>query len=188
MRAHVLIPVKRLDTAKTRLASVLAAGERAALMRELVEGVVAAARDAGVERITLVTAEPLELPGVGRFDDTGLPWNDALEAAMRAVVTEPIATVVSADLPLLRAEEVRGLVHATPARGLAIARATDGGTNAVSMRPPAALPTCFGRPGSARVHAELAQAAGLEHVVVDLPGLAFDLDTPEDLERLRAAA
>jgi len=184
--AHVLVPVKALDGAKSRLAGALAPRERADLMLELLAGVVAAVRGAGVEQITLVTPERLALPGVERFDDGGLPWNDALWAAMREV-REAVATIVSADLPLLRSEEVSALIQATPARGIAIARATDGGTNAVSLRPPAAMRTCFGEPLSARLHAELAEEAGLEHVIVDLPGLAFDVDRPEDLERLRAA-
>jgi 2-phospho-L-lactate guanylyltransferase len=186
VRAHVLVPVKALNGAKSRLAGALGPEERANLMLELLEGVVAAVRGAGVERITLVTPEPLSLPRVARFDDGGAPWNDALAAALREV-REPVATIVSADLPLLRADEVAALIAATPQRGVAIARATDGGTNAVSMRPPGAMRTCFGEPRSARGHVRLARDAGLEYVVVDLPGLAFDLDRPEDLERLRAA-
>jgi 2-phospho-L-lactate guanylyltransferase len=182
MSAHVLVPLKRLDAAKTRLAESLAPGERAELMRRLLDGVLAAVREAGVGPVTLVTGERLE--GVDRFDDRGLPWNEALEAAMRGLVHEEIAAVVSADLPFLRAEEVRALVEATPRRGIAIARALDGGTNAVSMRPPALVRTHFGEPRSASVHAAL----GVEAVVLDLPGLAFDVDTPEDLQRMRAAA
>ena len=188
MAVHVLVPVKRLDGAKSRLAGALAPHERAELMLELLHNVVGAVREADVGPITLVTSEPLSVAGATRWDDSGLAWNDALLAAMREVVSEPVATIVSADLPLLRAEEVRALIDATPARGIAIARATDGGTNAVSMRPSAALKTCFGEPRSARRHAELAEQAGLAHAIVDLPGLAFDLDTPEDLERLRAGA
>jgi 2-phospho-L-lactate/phosphoenolpyruvate guanylyltransferase len=184
--AHVLVPVKALDGAKSRLAGALAQQARAELMLELLDGVVAAVRGAGVERITLVTPEALSLPGVERFDDHGLAWNDALWAAMSGV-QEPVATIVSADLPWLRAEEVRALIAATPERGIAIARATDGGTNAVSMSPARTLRTCFGEPQSARLHAALAEKAGLEHAIVDLPGLAFDLDRPEDLERLHAA-
>jgi 2-phospho-L-lactate guanylyltransferase len=182
----VLVPVKALDGAKSRLAGRLAPDERAGLMLELLDGVVGAVRAAGVARVTLVTPEPLSLPGVDRFDDGGVPWNDALWAAM-AVVREPIATVVSADLPFLRADEVAALIAATPEHGVAIARATDGGTNAVSMRPPGVLRTRFGEPRSAALHASLAREAGLEHAIVDLPGLAFDVDRPEDLERLRAA-
>ncbi len=188
MDAHVLVPVKRLDEAKSRLANVLSAEERAELMQRLLVGVVEAIAQAGVGPITIVTADPLELDGVARFDDRGLPWNDALRAAMREVVTEPVVAVISADLPLLRAAEVRALVEATPELGLAIARATDGGTNAVSMRPPAVLTTRFGEPQSARRHADSAGAMRLDWTIIDLPGLAFDIDTPADLERLKAAA
>jgi 2-phospho-L-lactate guanylyltransferase (CobY/MobA/RfbA family) len=35
------------------------------------------------------------------------------------------------------------------------------------------------------VHVRAAEDAGVEAIVVDLPGLAFDLDTPEDLARAR---
>jgi 2-phospho-L-lactate guanylyltransferase len=188
VETHVLVHVKRLDGAKSRLAGVLGAPERAELMRSMLGHVVQAVRGAGVERITLVTPEDLSLPGVGRFDDRGLPWNDALAAAIREIVTEPLVAVVSADLPLLAPDEVRALLHATPERGLAIGRATDGGTNGVAMRPPGVVVTCFGEPQSARLHGDIAQAAGVEFVVVDQPGLAFDVDTPEDLERMREAA
>jgi 2-phospho-L-lactate/phosphoenolpyruvate guanylyltransferase len=185
MQAHVLVPLKRLNGAKSRLAAVLSADERAELMRRMLCDVVAAIRSAGVERITLVTSEPIELDGLARFDDHGLAWNDALAAAMEEAAEEELVAVVSADLPHLQAREVAALLSATPARGLAIARARDGGTNAVAMRPRGAVATCFGEPQSAALHERLAREAGLEPVVIDLPGLAFDVDTPEDLDALR---
>ena len=186
--AHVLVPLKRLDDAKSRLASVLGADERAALMLELLEGVLAAVKDADVGPVTIVSAEALSPNGVPRFDDGGLAWNDALAAAMREVVTEPIAAVVSADLPRVTAEDVRALVAATPDRGMAVARALDGGTNAVSMRPAGAVMTHFGEPQSAAVHAFATAQAGLAARIIDVPGLAFDIDTPDDLEALRQDA
>jgi 2-phospho-L-lactate guanylyltransferase len=178
--AHVLIPLKALDRAKSRLAEALTPDERAELMRSLLDGVVDAVREAGVDRITVVTAESLN--GYETWHDRGLAWNDAIEAAAGEVVRTPLVAVISADLPLLRADEVEELLEATPQRGIAIARALDGGTNAVSMRPPGLVRTHFGEAASAAVHATL----GVEHVVVDLPGLAFDVDTPEDLARMHA--
>jgi 2-phospho-L-lactate/phosphoenolpyruvate guanylyltransferase len=117
------------------------------------------------------------------WDDRGLAWNDALATAMAEVVTAPLVAVISADLPLIRADDVEELLAATPERGIAIARALDGGTNGVAMRPPGVVRTHFGEPGSAAVHASL----GVPHVVVDLPGLAFDVDTPDDLARMQTA-
>jgi 2-phospho-L-lactate guanylyltransferase (CobY/MobA/RfbA family) len=62
------------------------------------------------------------------------------------------------------------------ARPLAVAPAADGTTNAVAARPPSALRPSYG-PGSAARH------GGLH---VDLPRLAQDLDTPDDLASWRA--
>jgi 2-phospho-L-lactate guanylyltransferase len=179
--AHVLVPLKALDRAKSRLAGALSADERAELMRSLLGRVVAVVREAGVEQITVVTAESMD--GYDVWEDRGLAWNDALATATAEVVTSPLVAVISADLPLVQPDEVEELLEATPARGIAIARALDGGTNAVSMRPPGLVHTHFGEPASAAVHAGL----GVDHVVLDLPGLAFDVDTPEDLARMQAA-
>ena len=185
MSTHVLVPLKRLDRAKSRLTDSLSPAERAELMRTLLDGVLEAVKSASVAKITLVTSEPIvDLIGVEIWHDRDLPWNVALEEAMREVVREEMATIISADLPSLVPGEVKALIAATPAHGIAIARAENGGTNAVSMRPPALLRTQFGEPSSAGVHARSAQTRGLEHVIVDLPGLAFDVDTPEDLARI----
>ncbi len=70
-------------------------------MRELLAHVLTVVRDAEVGPVTVVSAEPLELDGVPRFDDGELPWNEALSAAMADVVEEPVAVIVAADLPLL---------------------------------------------------------------------------------------
>jgi len=183
--AHVLVPVKRLDAAKTRLAETLSAEERADLMRELLGHVLQVVREAEVGPITVVSTEALALNGVPRFDDDSLPWNDALRAAMDAVVDTEVVAVVSADLPLLTPADVVALVGLTPQRGLAIGRAHDGGTNAVSMRPPGVVMTCFGEPASAALHERTAVAAGADALVLDRPGLAFDIDTPEDLAAWR---
>jgi 2-phospho-L-lactate guanylyltransferase (CobY/MobA/RfbA family) len=86
VNAHVLVPVKRLDGAKSRLAESLDPAERADLVRELLAHVLTVVRDAEVGPVTVVSAERLELDGIPRFDDGGAPWNDALSAAMADVV------------------------------------------------------------------------------------------------------
>ena len=186
MNAHVLVPLKRLDRAKSRLAEALTAAERAALMRMLLDRVVEAVQAAGIHRITVVTSEPLAHGVAATWHDGDLPWNEALATAIAEVVGEDVVAVISADLPFLRANDVTALIEATPARGVAVGRAVDAGTNAVSMRPPGVLPTRFGEPASSALHAASARARRLACVMLDLPGLAFDVDTPEDLERMNA--
>lgn len=178
MDAHVLVPLKATDP-KSRLSDALSTAERRDLMRTLLDHVLAVVREAGFADVTVVTGEPLD--GCDVWPDPGLEWNEALAAAARDVVRTPVVAFVSADLPRLHADEVRELVEATPERGIAIGRAQDGGTNAIAMRPPGLVVTRFGEPQSAAVHASL----GVPFTIVDLPGLAFDIDTPEDLARWR---
>ena len=188
-----LVPLKRLDVAKSRLQERLEPAERGRLMASLLDRTLRAAAAApSLERIVLVSSEPSspELAaahGIEWFDDRGLPWNDALAAATREAVRSEDVLILSADLPLVATEDVEAFVAAAPARGVAIARARDAGTNALVLRPAGAIATCFGvqgSDGSAAGHARLAVAAGLEAVIVDIPGLAADLDSPEDLDEL----
>jgi len=57
------------------------------------------------------------------------------------------------------------------------------GTNALLLRPPAALPFAFGV-GSLARHRAVARARGLLSRSYDAPGTALDLDTPADLAEL----
>ncbi|MEZ5100207.1 MAG: 2-phospho-L-lactate guanylyltransferase [Thermoleophilia bacterium] len=186
---HVLVPLKRLDEAKTRLAGLLTPEDRRALMGALLARTLGVVKQVqGLERVTLVSgdasaAEIAAAHGVACYDDGGLPWNEGLAAAIRDVVSEPLVGIVSADIPLVQPDELDRLAAAVPGRGIAIARAVDAGTNSVWMRPPGAMTTVFGAKGSAALHAERAREAGLEAVVLDLPGTALDLDTPEDVEK-----
>jgi 2-phospho-L-lactate guanylyltransferase len=175
MDAHVLVPLKAVDP-KSRLGAAMPLGDRAELMASLLEHVTSVIE--GIAPVTVVCREPLD--GYRVFLDGGAPWNDGLAAAM-ATVREPLVAVISADLPRLQADEVRALLEATPERGIAIGRAQDGGTNAIAMRPPGLVMTHFGEPTSSEVHAGL----GVPYTMVDLPGLAFDIDTPEDLAKWR---
>jgi 2-phospho-L-lactate guanylyltransferase len=182
-----LVPVKRLAEAKTRLASALEPRARRTLMRGLVEHVLGQlAQVPELDGVRVVTSDAeivalAERCGVGSLSDAGLPWNDGLVHALARLRPSPTAVAfVSADLPLLRARDVSTLLAEAPPRGAAIARARDGGTNALVLRPPDVLVPSFGAAGSAAVHAERARAAGHEARIVDVPGLALDLDTPDD--------
>ena len=60
------------------------------------------------------------------------------------------------------------------------------GTNALLLTPPDALEPSFG-PASCQRHGAHAESAGVAHEVTEVPSLALDVDTPEDLQALRAA-
>jgi 2-phospho-L-lactate/phosphoenolpyruvate guanylyltransferase len=188
----VLVPLKRLDLAKSRLAERLEPEARARLMRALLDRTLRAAAAApSLGRIVLVSSDAGAAGiaaghGIEWHDDRGLPWNEALAAATAAVVRSDDVLILSADLPLVTSADVETLVAAAPERGLAIARSRDAGTNAVLLRPAGAILTCFGVRGSAAEHARLAAEAGLAAVIVDVPGLATDLDSPDDVRDVLA--
>ena len=191
MGIQILIPLKRLATVKQRLAPAATAAERERLMLSMLEHVAGAALTSGEGPVSLASSEPragalAASLGVGLVTDGGLPWNEGLVHARELVGADALVGGVlflAGDLPLLEPGDVSDLVAAAPARGVAIGRAHDGGTNALVVRPADALDPSFGAPQSAAVHSRLAAAAGLEAVIVDRPGLALDVDTPDDVVR-----
>ncbi|HET8529130.1 MAG TPA: 2-phospho-L-lactate guanylyltransferase [Gaiellaceae bacterium] len=190
MQVDALVPLKRLDYAKTRLASVLDPPTRVRVMRALLDHTLEQVKAApSVASVTLVSSA-VEAPviaaehGVAHFDDRALPWNDALAAAIAEAVEGDAVAIVSADVPLLTADDVEAYVAALVPNGAVIARATDAGTNGVAMHPAGAMRTTFGSSGSAALHAELAREAGLTPLTLDLEGMAHDLDTAADLEEV----
>jgi 2-phospho-L-lactate guanylyltransferase len=99
----------------------------------------------------------------------------AVAEALRGV-TGRIA-VLNADLPCARPADVEALLAAAPA----LVAAADGTTNALALADAGDFRPLYG-PGSA------ARFAALGLVPLELPGLADDVDTPADLERVAERA
>jgi len=179
-----IVPVKGLDGPKSRLAGVLSASERAELVVTMLECVLEACAESAAVRETLVVT-PDERVALGHavLIDEGAGHAPAIARALADPRAREGAIVVMADCPLVLPEAIDRLAEA--ARPVAIARAGDGGMNALAVRDPAAFEPAFGVRHSARRTDERARAAGIEAVVVDDPLLAFDVDRPADLERLR---
>ena len=191
MDLQILIPLKRLAGAKQRLHPALGGDERRRLMLAMVEHVAREAVAADVGPVALASCEPLaptlaRTYRVGLVSDGELPWNEGLDHARRLISPAPEAVLyLAGDLPLLGASDVRALVAAIPERGIAIGRAHDGGTNALAVRPADVITPAFGSAASALVHARLAATAAIESVTLDRPGLALDVDTPDDVIRAK---
>jgi 2-phospho-L-lactate guanylyltransferase (CobY/MobA/RfbA family) len=95
-------------------------------------------------------------------------------AAALVVLRGPI-TIVNADLPCVTSDELEELTNRAPAIGAA----SDGTTNALSIRDPSEFEPLYGPGSAARFAAHLGAAR------LALPGLRDDVDTWEDLERVR---
>lgn len=190
---RVILPVKPFDEAKSRLASVLSRDERQSLARQLFlrslrvigkvvpsESVLVVSRDSEALRLAS------EL-GAETLIEAGSGLNPALSQAIQHLLAKETASVliIAADLPLLGSEDVASLVAVGSQDQFVLAPdRVAAGTNALLLRPPDLLQVAFG-PGSFPRHQELGRAAGSEPRIIDLPGLAFDLDSPSDLGHLR---
>jgi 2-phospho-L-lactate/phosphoenolpyruvate guanylyltransferase len=126
-----------------------------------------------VGRTWVVSPDPVE--GAEWIRDPGGGQGAAVEAALREIGPGPVL-VVNSDLPSVTADDLRALHDAIPERGIALAPARDGTTNALGLADTTLFAPLYG-PGSAarfRAHAERA-------VDVVRPGLRDDVDTPADL-------
>jgi len=189
---RIIVPHRGLEAAKTRLASSLSPEERIMLVSQLLQRVLKVTREMCDDVVVIspsrALAEIVEPSGARLVVQRGMGLNEGLEQARFDALVEDIGTliVLHGDLPNLRASDVSVLAAALPdgdAPAVAIAPDRAGtGTNGLALRPPGVIRFRFGV-GSFAAHLEEVQLAGVPLVAVNRAGLAFDLDTPEDLTR-----
>jgi len=193
-RTWALVPIRGLETAKTRLGEGLDAEERLELVTDLLTRTLVATRDAArIAGTVVVTMDPAAA-GLARdhlavgLVELAPGLNEAIGAA-RSVALGREATaivVLPADLPAITALAVDGLVEAAALAGrdgsgvVAIVPDRHGsGTNALLVSPAALVDPAFGA-NSLAGHRAAAVEAGATVVELDSP-LSLDLDTTADL-------
>ena len=195
MKTLAILPVKSFSAAKQRLAEALGAGSRVALAQAMFADVLASTRRVpGLHGIAVVTSDRVaesaaagSRGGVLVLREEGQSGHS--EAAMlgiRRALADGYERVllIPGDTPLVQTAELAALLAG--ATGVVIVPDRHRtGTNALVMTPPDAIGPSFG-PGSLERHVAAAGAAGVPHRVQDVPGLALDVDTPEDLAALSA--
>jgi 2-phospho-L-lactate guanylyltransferase len=190
----VVVPLRGLEDAKSRLGGQLDAEERLDLVTGLLEQTLAAALDTpGVDQVLLVSPDPAALEmgrelGAVTLRDAGAGLNAALTSAAEHAVLNGAGTllVLPADLPRVTPEAIATLIGAAgPSRDdgrgtvVLVPDRHGAGTNALLLRPPGIIPFAFGR-GSRERHVAAARAAGA--TFEELSGdLTLDVDTPDDL-------
>ena len=184
MSCWVVIPIRAPDDGKTRLAETLDAAARGNLVRAMLERVVGAASNAGnVDSVCLIGPSRHGLSDrLTLLDDPGTGLNSAASSARdhAAQLGATRIIILFADLPLIAAQDVEQLA-ATEA--IAIAPDRHGiGTNALSLPLPGAKDFAFAfGTGSFALHQAEAKRLGLIAETIRSPGLARDVDVPDDL-------
>jgi len=123
-----------------------------------------------------------EETGASVAEDPGHGQGAAVAAALAGREPGPVL-VVNADVPCVVPHDLRSLLAATPAGGIALVEALDGTTNALSVPAAEVFAPLYG-PASADRFVSHARELGLEAVRAAIPNLADDVDTLADLERL----
>lgn len=182
-----VVPLNALVRAKGRLAGVLDAQQRRHLAADLAAHVLQVCASVADDVLLVAGDAAAAAVGTAAGVEAVVVAEPGLSAALARADAEAIARrahaslVVAADLPLLQAADLRAVVDALPAvPGVVVAPTDDGGTGALLRWPPTAIATAYG-PSSATAHAALARAAGVAVALVYRPGLALDVDTPEQL-------
>lgn len=192
-----ILPVKSPQNAKQRLKGFLSVEEREALARILYRQTLATLREAsGIDRVVVATsdaavADYARQSGVFVFEETEQVSHSvsADAACLRAKgMGATTAMLVPIDVPTVTPEEFSQLAAAGARPGLIVVPSADGtGTNALVRTPPDCIESRFG-PGSFRAHCDQAITKGLPLDVLQLPGLMFDIDTPEDVAEFLASS
>lgn len=189
----LIIAVKRLEAAKSRLSALFAGDHRERVVLAMLIDTVTAARDvSAVRSVTVVTPDPVaaraarDLGATVIADPTPVdhpdPLNNAILAAAAAASSDtPNIAVLQGDLPALRPAELAEALAAAAAHPRSfVADRTGTGTSALFAFG-VALDPRFGADSAARHRAS--GAVALEGA---WPGLRCDIDTPDDLARARS--
>ncbi len=196
MSRWALIPIKGFDRGKSRLSEVLAPLERAQLARDLFEHVVRVLRASpAIDEIAVVSdsdearrhAESLGVLALADVDHSqGLA--DVVDGALQELEARGAtsAMICMSDLPNLTVHDIASVSRQLEDSDVVLVPdLLQQGTNVIAVKPAAGLPSCLGHKDSLQLHHARARELGLTVSIQLSSGIAFDVDQPHDLERLR---
>ena len=193
MSTWVIVPVKPLQRAKSRLADVMSPEQRLLLAERMLRHVLQVVRAVPQVLGTLVISRDSRALAIAReyglrtVQESGAPeLNAALGRATQVVAGwgGESVLVLPADLPLLEAADLGKMIDLgadTPSVVIATDEQRDG-TNALFMRPPGVIGFAYGEGSFAR-HCALAREAGVQLREYHSDCLSLDIDVAADLEQ-----
>jgi len=191
----LLIPVKDLNQAKRRLASLLSHAERTALAQAMMEDVFSAVSVTRLpDQVFVVSSYE---PALEKAHDLGweiiresrqISESESVDFASRVCAERGVTSLLRLpiDVPLVRSEDIDALLErAQDTPSAVIVPSRTGGTNALLRTPPVLFPSHFG-PDSLAKHLGEAQSRKALCEIVRSERLELDIDDAEDLARLVA--
>ncbi|PSS61923.1 2-phospho-L-lactate guanylyltransferase [Ensifer sp. NM-2] len=185
-----VVPVKRFDRAKSRLANLLDSAEREELAWAMFRDVLDTLGNVpGLSGILVVTNDPRAANFARAHGAITLP--DPRDEGTSPAVTCALtwlrkhsahgAVVVPGDVPFTEPVEIVSVLDKLRTGSVVLVPAVrDGGTNILAMAPPGVIQVAYGQNSFVR-HLAVAREAGVEAHVLHLDGAGHDIDVSSDL-------
>ncbi|MDR2829506.1 MAG: 2-phospho-L-lactate guanylyltransferase [Methanobrevibacter sp.] len=182
---YAIIPVSKLNNAKTRLSPFLSPIERKNLLKSMLKDVVMALKK-HVDEVIIISSDTdvldygKELRVVTLVEESNSNLNLALEQAMKwAEDKVSKIIIVPSDLPLIAKSDLCRLINQGKSQDFIIAPSRGGGTNILIIKP-LTIKMEYGE-DSFRKHVKEAIANNLPPLVYDSFFLSLDVNITEDL-------
>ena len=189
MTVFVIIPAKRLDNAKSRLASIFTDDERKHFCLKMLEDVLRTVKSTKrPHEIVVVSQDPMVSKTAKNFEaaylkEGKMELNEAVSKGINWCVEMGAASVLilPADIPLVMPRDLDRILVLGKKASMVISPSRNGkGTNALFLTPPKVSPTFYG-PHSFRRHIKEAKKLKVSCRRYESPRLALDIDTIKDL-------
>jgi len=191
MKATVLIPIKALKNAKSRLAGFIDPTQREKLTLLMFEHVIKTVKTVddqleifvvSFDKKAITTAESL---GIKSISEKISGHNRALTFAAKKINQNIPVITLSADLPLLTNADIKQMLTLSKRSTIVLAQSKEKtGTNAIIMKRPLLIPYQFGEHSLAKF-IDSAKKQSLTTTIYFQKSIAFDVDTITDLQELQ---
>lgn len=184
----VAMPMKAFDQAKSRLSPAMTPAQRQRLSRSLFgrTQVFFSGCFPAMDRLVVTPSQEVRALALASGAAVALEVSpQGLNAAAQRAIEYAGAhgyrqlLIIPGDIPVWLRTEVQALLALGSRHEVVIARARDGGTNALLLRLPTPLRCAYGEE-SAQRHESMARSAGLSVAVCQPPFMAHDIDRPQD--------
>jgi 2-phospho-L-lactate guanylyltransferase len=184
-----IVPVKRLNEAKSRLAPLLSENERRRFCLAMLKDVLKTVKNTGdIHRAVVVSKDPHVLQvakkwGTYPLEESQSGLNQAISEAIKWCInmTAKSTLILPADIPLTSAQDLDQMLFLGRESPMVLCPSRTGdGTNALLLNPPRAIMTFYGR-YSFRRYVEEASKRRISYHVHRSPRIALDIDTIKDL-------
>jgi len=186
----IIIPVKILDNAKSRLSSLLNDDERKQFCLKMLEDVLRTVKSTKLAHETIVVSkDPMVSENAENFGVTYLKegktgLNDTVSEAVNWCIERRATSVLvlPADIPLVTSTDLKRIFSLGENASMVISPSRNGkGTNALLLKPPDVISTFYG-PSSFERHIKEATKLKISFRRYKSPSIALDIDTVDDLK------